>query len=198
MEVLVVIGSNRKNSQSARIGRVLVEQYLPEIFERISVHNLAELDLPFWDEGVDDNTIEWAERLHPLHSAMARTDAFVFLTPEWSGMVTPMLKNYFLLGDAKAMRHKPALIVSVSAGSGGAYPVMELRGSSYKNTKICFIPEHIIVRDVENVFVENHSSNSNRIGKRIKFACQVLAEYSRALKSVREANLEWDKYLYGM
>ena len=45
-------------------------------------------------------------------------------------------------------RHEPGLIVTVSAGAGGSYPVTELRISSYKNTRLCYIPDHVIVRNV--------------------------------------------------
>jgi hypothetical protein len=39
------------------------------------------------------------------------------------------------------------LIIAVSGGAGGgAYPVAELRMSSYKNSRICYLPEHLIVR----------------------------------------------------
>ncbi len=40
------------------------------------------------------------------------------------------------------------MIVAVSSSSGGAYPIVELRASSDKNTRLCFIPDHVIVRSV--------------------------------------------------
>ena len=42
------------------------------------------------------------------------------------------------------MAHKPGLIVTVSAGLGGSYPVTELRISSHKNTRLCYIPDHVL------------------------------------------------------
>ena len=74
------------------------------------------------------------------------------MTPEWNGMATPAIKNFFLYFSSSVLFHKPALIVTVSAGHGGAYPVIELRSSGYKNTKLCYIPEHVIIREAANVF----------------------------------------------
>ncbi len=69
------------------------------------------------------------------------------------------------------------LIVAVSSGAGGAYPVAELRMSSYKNSRICYIPEQIIIRDVENVLneageniVKNPFSISLQL---VKYSCDV-------------------------
>ena len=47
------------------------------------------------------------------------------------------------------------LIVSISSGNGGAYPISELRSSSYKNSHILWIPENIIIRNVKQFSQEN-------------------------------------------
>ncbi len=198
MDALIVIGSHRRSSQSLRVGQIIAERHLRYEFDNVSVHNLPDLAIPFWDEGVWDKAPEWVKITTPVTAAMRQADAFVFVTPEWSGMVTPMLKNYFLLGDHTTMGHKPALIIGVSSGSGGAYPVAELRSSSYKNTKLCYIPEHIIIRNVERVFVAEHDDDDARLSARIRFACRLLRAYADALRSVRRAPLDWNTYPYGM
>jgi hypothetical protein len=61
-------------------------------------------------------------------------------------------KNFFLFASSAELGHKPALLVSVSAGISGAYPIARnSRSSSYKNNHICYIPEHLIVRQVGGV-----------------------------------------------
>ena len=79
---------------------------------------------------------------------VAEFDELVVMSPEWSGMVPAGLKNFFLLCGADHLAHKPGLIVGVSASLGGSYPIAELRTSSYKNTRLCYIPDHVIVRNV--------------------------------------------------
>ena len=195
MNITLVTGSHRPDSQSKRMANLIKDHYL-QGFDKIFMHHLADMQLPFWDEGLWQGDKAWGERLAPVRADLENSDAFVIVTPEWSGMVTPMLKNYFLLAG-KGMAHKPALIVSVSSGMGGAYPVAELRSSSYKNTKICYIPEHIIFRGVEQLFTGKNPDLDAEIGERVQYCCDVLTGYSKALKSVRELPVDFEKFGYG-
>jgi hypothetical protein len=89
------------------------------------------------------------------------------------------------------LAHKPALIVTVSSADGGAYPVAELRMSSYKNNRICYIPEQVIVRNVESVLNENEADNNPEADQyfrsRFEYALGVLKEYAEALRQVRRS-----------
>ena len=64
-------------------------------------------------------------------------------------MVPAKLKNFLLYCSKDELAHKPALLVSVSAGLGGSYPIAELRISSYKNNRLCYLPENVIIRNIE-------------------------------------------------
>ena len=113
------------------------------------------------------------------------------------------LKNFFLLFGQNELGHKPALIISVSAGDGGAYPVAELRMSSYKNNRLCYIPEHVIVRHVEKVLNDDEKENDARSDgyyrQRITWALSILKQYADALKNVRLSGAtETDKFKNGM
>ena len=59
--------------------------------------------------------------------------------------------------------HKPGLIVSISSGNGGAYPISELRSSSYKNSHILWIPENIIIRK-SNPYTNTEKNSNNYKG----------------------------------
>jgi hypothetical protein len=87
------------------------------------------------------------------------------------------------------LAHKPALIVTVSSADGGAYPVAELRMSSYKNNRLCYIPEQVIVRNVESVLNDDAEKNNpdadSYFRERIAYALGILKEYSLALRAVR-------------
>ena len=113
------------------------------------------------------------------------------------------LKNFFLLFNKYELGHKPALIVAVSSGSGGAYPVAELRMSSYKNNRLCYIPEHVIIRDVEKVFNQDAKDNDERSDtfykNRLNWSLEILLGYGKALKSMRETtNIHHEKFANGM
>lgn len=74
-------------------------------------------------------------------------------------MVPATLKNFFLLCRTELVE-KSGLIVSVSTGEGGTYPVAELRMSSDKNTHLWYIQEHLIVRGVRDLFNDFERSTS--------------------------------------
>ena len=96
-----------------------------------------------------------------------------------------------MISNTKLLGHKAGLIVSVSAGRGGAYPIAELRTYSYKNCRIAWIPEHLIVRNAEHVLnTPQPRDESDRgdlwIRDRVDFALEHLVLYAEGLSSVRD------------
>lgn len=186
-KITVIVGSHRNDSQSGKVGRVIANKLeAMDGVESVSTLDLATADLPFWQESYTD---EEQARIKQTREQLTESDAFVVIAPEWNGMVPSALKNLFLLYSAGEFAHKPALIASVSAGIGGTYPVTELRSTTYKNSRICYIPEHLIFRDVESIFNED-SDNSNDahryMSERTDYALDYLVLYSNSLKQVRE------------
>lgn len=133
MKISIISGSHRNPSQSEKIARH-VENLLIKEFSDVDpfVYTLADNPLPLWDQSVWESDEKWIKRLSPLKEHFNNSDAFVIISPEWHGQVPSGLKNFFLLFNRFELGHKPAFIISVSSGSGGAYPVAELRMSSYK------------------------------------------------------------------
>jgi len=170
----------------------------------ISRINLSELDLPLRSEQRWDKESDIAKNvLAPIREQLVNADAFVILSPERSGMVAPGLKNFFLLASSKhEFAHKPALLIWVSSGTWWSYPIAELRMSSYKNTKLCYIPDHVIVRDIENI-LENHEmkekSTDYRIKSRIDRSLDHLIQYGTALQDMRKnTKIDLMQHEYGM
>ena len=162
MKISIINGSHRLNSQSLKVANYIQTLLNGGISEQSWLFSLAGNPLPLWDQGVWDGDLEWTQLLTPIKEQLASSDAFVVVSPEWHGQVPAGLKNFFLLLGKNELGHKPALIVSVSSGEGGAYPVAELRMSSYKNSRICYIPEHVIIRHAEKILNENPSENDSR------------------------------------
>ena len=132
---------------------------------------------------------------------MRKADGFVIISPEWAGMVPPGLKNLLLFAGPKEVGHKPALIVAVSASRGGSYPVNELRTSGYKNSRMVYIPEHVLVQDVADVLAgETPASDRDAwLRRRIEFADRILLDYAKALIPIRSSGLtEHADFPYGM
>jgi len=190
MKISIISGSHRNTSQSEKVAR-FIQQALESgnICDETWLFSLAENPLPLWDESIWDDNPDWKQMLDPISGELASSDGFVVISPEWHGQVPSGLKNFFLMWGKGELAHKPALIVTVSSADGGAYPVAELRMSSYKNNRICYIPEQIIVRNVESVLNEDPQQNNPQADgyfrERIGYALSILKEYAVALVQVR-------------
>lgn len=204
MKLTIVSGSHRINSQSEKVANVVLNTVQEKkLFEQSEIFSLAGNPLPLWDQGVWDGDEKWKTLLTPLKDKLAKSDAFVIVSPEWHGQVPAGLKNFFLLCSKKELGHKPAIIVTVSNGDGGAYPVAELRMSSYKNNRICYIPEHVIIRKVEKVLNENPDDNDPRSDtfyrERLAWVLGILKEYAAAFQQIRASGVtDSDKFKNGM
>lgn len=200
MKIAIVSGSHRENSESERVAR-FVEHQLSALGAQGSIVSLAGNPLPLWDESVWSGGETWKELWGPISVTLRESDALVVIAPEWSGMVPPALKNFFLLCSTREVGHKPALIVSVSAGVGGSYPVTELRVSSYKNNRLVYIPEHVIVRNVGDCLHggEPASDRDTEVRKRLSHGLGILIEYGKALAQVRASGVvDYKEFPYGM
>ncbi|MDH5612478.1 MAG: NAD(P)H-dependent oxidoreductase [Gammaproteobacteria bacterium] len=204
MKITIISGSHRNPSQSEKVARYInrsLEVEHPDIESH--VYTLADNPLPLWDQTVWENSDEWNQRLAPLKKQLSESDGFVIISPEWHGQVPAGLKNFFLLFNRFELGHKPALIVTVSSGDGGAYPVAELRMSSYKNNRICYIPEHLVLRHIESILNDNEADNNadanNYFKERISWSLGILKGYTVALKAMREhTQIHHDKFGNGM
>lgn len=194
MKIMLISGSHRENSQSEKVACHIAQSLLDnQQASETEIFSLAGNPLPLWDEGIWKGDTQWQSLLDPLSDKLAASDGFVIISPEWHGQVPAGLKNFFLLWGKGELAHKPALIVTVSSGDGGAYPVAELRMSSYKNNRLCYIPEHIIVRNVESVLNADTSKNNpdadSYFRQRIVYAGGILSAYADALRAVRASGV---------
>lgn len=205
MKIGVICGSHRRESQSDKVARYAARRLEDAgLAQEVFVFSLAGNPLPFWDAGLWSDDARGGA-LDELRSQLHGCDGFIVVSPEWHGMVPSGLKNFFLLlPGAGELAHKPALIISVSAGAGGgAYPVAELRMSSYKNNRICYLPEHLIVRHAGKVFNEDRADNDTEmhayLDARLSYCLEILREYALAFKTIRASGKTGlDVYKNGM
>jgi len=167
--------------------------------------DLGETPLPLWDPDVRRLAGPWERLWRPVSESLSASTGVVLVTPEWAGMVPAALKNIFLLCERNELSHKPALIVALSSSLGGAYAVVELRMSSYKNTQLCYIPEHIIVRNVREVLndynqpADDMPPQEASLRRRMRYALSLLVEYADALTAVRNSGVvDLATYPFGM
>ncbi|MGH1374483.1 MAG: NADPH-dependent FMN reductase [Cellvibrionaceae bacterium] len=197
MNIVIIAGSQRPQSQSAKLAAEMQTRLRSE--HHCDIIDLGERALPFLDFNPSDDDKLYLDQLSATLSA---SDALVVIAPEWHGMAPAALKNFFLHFSGGQLAHKPALLVSVSSGDGGAYPIAELRSSSYKNSRICYLPEHLIVRHVESVFNKDSSQNNEQsqqyLSSRLDYALSLLAIYGENFSAIRAALPDGSEFANGM
>ena len=188
MKISIISASHRINSESKKISNFL-EKTLLKLNNKLEIFSLdlAKSSLPMWSP--DKKKVEgvWGKTWNSISKNLDNSYGFILVVPEYGGMATPIAKNIFLLCGNGEFSHKPGLIVSISSGNGGAYPIAELRSSSYKNTHIMWIPENLIIRNVEEFNPGNHGKNIPEwLDKRIDYVLKLFIAYADNMKPLRK------------
>ncbi|KJY81285.1 NADPH-dependent FMN reductase [Vibrio nigripulchritudo] len=198
MKIAIIAGSQRANSQSLKVGQYLEKVSKAHGFDESKVYDLAEINLPFWNEGVWEGTEEWTP-WNNIAEELKQADAFVFITPEWHGMATPALKNFLMLSTANELGHKPALLSSVTVSINGVYPITELRLTGSKNNHVCFLPDHLIFRNSQDLLDSDNNCTDEDFERRAQYTMSLLAAYAKALAPIHRDMAEAGKeFVYGM
>ena len=189
MKICIISGSTRQQAASLNVSRYIKSQ-LDDLNSgaEVEIFNLAEHDLPMWDESTD------LAQLADIKDQLQQADSFVFVVPEWHGMAPPAVKNlFFLFGGV--FRHKPAYLVGVSSGTGGRYPIPEMRSSTYKNSFINYLPINAIIDRVNKVINEQgeYVAETEFVRNRIDEGVKVLVEYTKAFSLIRESEIVQEK-----
>jgi len=188
MNLVIISASQRKQSQSAKVA-----QYLSKVstgYKKVMHFELCQYQLPLWDGEQTSKFLkscDWGMINQHLNEA----DAVIVITPEWSGMASPLLKNFLMMCSSLDTAHKPVLLVAVSSGISGVYPIAELRMNALKNNKLVAIPDHLIIRNVEEI-LNDHKDRASPLSKadeyirhRIGYSLHILSKYSKSLKTMR-------------
>ncbi|WP_157730001.1 NADPH-dependent FMN reductase [Bacterioplanes sanyensis] len=178
-QICIISASQRAESNSRRISDLLNQRYLDGNASLIDLH---EQPLPLWDGAQADD-----EFVSSARAKANAADGFVFVVPEWHGMAPAALKNLLLWLGKEELAHKPVLLVAVSGSVGGAFVIAELRSSGYKNSRLLFLPEHLILRDANDLWSGQSGRDSDEyLDKRSRYAVDQLLTYAGALAPLRE------------
>lgn len=203
LKFAIISGSNRQKSpQSSKVAKYIEWQLKEKLKQKTYVLDLSETQLKYWDETFWSDYDNFDANWKAASSEIRSSDAIIIIAPEWNGMTPPALHNFFHLATKGEMANKPAVIVSISSGINGVYPIAEIRLSSFKNTHVNYIPQHVIVRNVNSVLNDNEitETESDKLTKeRIDYTLKVLEVYAKAFVEIRKAEIIKDNpYPYGM
>ena len=188
MKISLISTSHRQNSESARV-RKIFDTIIKSNKRKSTTFNLDfyQENLPIWSGDKKNKIGFWGEKWPSISNELKGSDGFIFFVPEYGGMATPNAKNFFLICGDGELAHKPGLLVSISSGIGGAYPISELRSSSYKNTHIMWIPENIIIRNVGEFNPGNHGKLIPEwLDSRINYSIDLILKYSECMVPLRK------------
>ncbi|MCJ8294826.1 MAG: NAD(P)H-dependent oxidoreductase [Colwellia sp.] len=202
MNLVIISASQRTQSQSAKVANYLADN--SSQFSAVRHIELCKQRLPMWDgeeisKQQDDS--DWLA----INAQLQVMDALILITPEWGGTASPLLKNLLMMAQATDIGHKPVLLVSVVNGISGAYPIAELRMNAFSNNKLVAIPDHLIIRNVEeilnnnNIETEQITTRDKSIRHRIGYSLHTLFHYSQAMKKLRDSlqgNSYHNEHLY--
>ncbi len=202
MHIAIISGSHRENAQSSKVSNWLAEA-LKSKGQETDLIDLSGNPYPLWDESAWDAKSDLSKQMAAPLDKIKKSDALIIVAPEWGGMVPGGLKNFLLYVSSAHAAHKPAMLVGVSASRGGTYPIAELRMSGFKNNRMVYIPDHLIVQSVNNVMndhnMDTEDQNDLYIKKRAHYSLDVLIAYAKALKTMRgEKDLLREEYPFGM
>ena len=109
-------------SSSTRIGRIshrialALEKAINNLGHEVAIIDLNEVNLPPFEERI--HILENPEpKLIALKEELAKTEAFIFLTPEYNGAISSGLKNFIDVYAKDPFKHKA---IGVATGSTGA------------------------------------------------------------------------------
>lgn len=196
MKIAIVSGSSRANSQSLKIAH-WVERKLRSTGVEPVLLDLHAIKLPL-DVNLDVTDIAEEPRAAkawlPVAQMIEDVDGFAVVAPEWDGMTSPALLNFFIYAAAnksKPLAHKPIQLFTVSSVQGGHYPVALLRAFGAKNNHHVYIPGYVVIRDCYKVFnsdlPEQGNVSDKYLQERVGYGLKLLLAYSEALANMRRA-----------
>jgi|JI10StandDraft_1071094.scaffolds.fasta_scaffold16538_5 NAD(P)H-dependent FMN reductase len=198
--IALISGSHRPQGASTRLATEL-QQLAHEHIEGCETEMVPIDDLPFWDESLwgDPAAAPHWDGWRATAQRLRNVDGLIVVAPEYAGMVPPRLVNFLLLCSGEEVGHKPALAVGVSATRGGTYPIAQLRASSTKNNHMCWLPDHLILREARAVDTPDALTGTGYVARYAKYCIKLLGAYAKSLKEVRCAGIiDHGSFPYGM
>jgi NAD(P)H-dependent FMN reductase len=186
MNIVIISASNRNGRQSHRVSLHLFKRMQQLNTHTVKLIDLATLQLPVFEEVLSRHSNP-PDELHNLQEAIRQADAFIFVSPEYNGTYTSVLKNAIEYLDEKTFQKKVIGVVSVTTGmNGGIRPALQMQqlALSIWSTPS---PAMLLVSQVHEKFDEHGKLIDIAFDKRIDFFLKEFMWLADALYSKRFA-----------
>lgn len=95
MNIEIISGSPRKNSNSYRLALYLQKHLQTTTNNQVGIIDIREWNFPTLQEEVYASVEATPDPYKPLAKRMFEADGFIIVTPEYNGSYTPPMKNLF-------------------------------------------------------------------------------------------------------
>ncbi|BET67605.1 NAD(P)H-dependent oxidoreductase [Opitutales bacterium ASA1] len=180
--ITLVVGTNRPNSNTAKIARSIVDIYA-EHGAPLEVLDLA--DLPA-DLFLPTSYAEKPASFQPFVDRILASDGLVIVTPEYNGGVPGVLKYFIdMLPFPESFESRAVSFVGVAAGQWGALrPVEQLQAIfGYRNALIH--PVRVFIAGVHDVLDEEGRLVDAGLKRRLAGQARSFTAFVDAVKSLR-------------
>ena len=189
-KIAVVVGSTREGSFNRALSRLAIRALEAQGAEVTDV-DLAGYDLPLYSAAIEAGAFPAdAERLKRVFAAQ---DGLLFVSPEYNGSVSPLLKNAIdwlsrpTDGEGpvalSAFRNKVAGIMSASISPfGGLRGLMHLR-QILSTVQMLVIPEQVLVPNAHAAFTEDGSLKEPLPASLVEMTAARLVAVAKALSA---------------
>ncbi|QDH79903.1 NAD(P)H-dependent oxidoreductase [Echinicola soli] len=186
MKIAILLGAVRAGRQSSKVGQY-VANTLGQKDVDVEVIDLARSNLPiFGTAEPDDEGTKWT--IDGVGNQLDEADAIIFVTPEYHGSFSGVLKNaldYYW----KEFQRKPIGVVAVSAGRMAGinastqlqHVILSLGGYP--------LPLKLLVSEVHHAFDETGKLADPNVERHTEKFIQEFLWFSKAISLVKKENL---------
>ncbi|WP_211302030.1 NADPH-dependent FMN reductase [Chitinophaga niastensis] len=171
MKVAILLGSIRKGRQSHKIAHYL-QNKLQEKGLTVDLIDLLENPLPMLEERVGMHPA-LPEEVQLLSNRLHAADALIFVTPEYHGSFSGVLKNTLDYFNSEFTK-KPVGVVTVSAGKMGGINAANQLQQVILSIGAFALPTKLLVPEVYGAFNDSFELTSEYT---IKSANKFIADY---------------------
>lgn len=188
-KILILAGSTRTGSNNVRLAALAVKE-LTLLDVDVTRISLQDYPLPLYDPDLEARSGPPASAVKLKQMMMAHHGVFI-ASPEYTGSVTPLLKNAIdwvsrvrERGDplCAAFRNRIFAIASVSPeSSGGLYALLALRQILEIGCGAPVVPEQLGIAGADEIFDELGNIADTRIANQFHALLARLVETARAM-----------------
>ena len=184
MKLLVIVGSTRPGRVGRPIADWVIEQAGQHGGFEVELADLAEIDLPLFDEPVHPSQGRYQHQHTKDWSAqVAAADAFVYVMPEYNHSYNAALKNAIDYLN-REWAYKPVGLVSYGGVSGGIRSVQATK-LMLTSLKVMPIPEAVTIPFFFKMMNEGVFNGSEELEKAIPSMLDELHKWAVACKTMR-------------